>query len=101
MADVESTPDSDVTVAQEPGATSTVILSGVETIVTGEQGPPGPQGPQGAPGPSGAMGPPGQQGPPGPQGPLGAGTFPDAPSDGVFYGRQNGAWSSVIDMGIY
>ena len=40
----------------------------------------------------------GIQGPPGPQGPLGAGTFPDAPTDGTTYGRQSGAWVGVLPL---
>jgi hypothetical protein len=42
-------------------------------------GPPGPQGPVG---------------PAGPQGPPGV-SFPDAPTDGQLYGRQNAAWAIV------
>jgi hypothetical protein len=39
-------------------------------------------------------GPPGDTGP---QGPLG-GTFPDAPSDNVSYGRRNAAWNGVLSL---
>ena len=27
--------------------------------------------------------------------------IPDAPADGTFYGRNNNAWSNIIDMGTY
>jgi hypothetical protein len=48
----------------------------------------GPQGPVGATGASGATG---------PAGPIG-GSFPDAVSDGSTYGRNNVAWSKVLDL---
>jgi hypothetical protein len=94
MADVQVSTDTDVTVAPESGATDTVVVPDIEVIQTGEQGPPGPPGEQGLPGPPGT---PGGQGEPGPI----SGTFPDAPSDGTTYGRQNAGWSATIDMGTY
>jgi hypothetical protein len=57
----------------------------------GPTGPQGPQGPNGPTGPAGAQGPQGVQGPAGAQGPPGS-IIPDAPSNGSFYARQNGAW---------
>ena len=79
----------------------------------GIQGPVGPQGPKGDPGPSGLPGPqgiPGPVGPAGPQGPQGdqgprgftgatGGTFPDAPSDGQQYARENNDWT-VVDTSL-
>jgi hypothetical protein len=64
----------------------------------GGAGTPGPQGPQGDPGPmgpQGSQGPIGNTGPQGIPGPIG-GNFPDAPSDGQTYVRQNGAWVAVV-----
>ena len=64
----------------------------------GEQGVEGPEGPQGIQGPQGETGAdstvPGPEGPQGPQGEPGA-DFPDAPSDGETYGRQDGEWVVV------
>jgi hypothetical protein len=64
--------------------------------LTGPDGPVGPQGPQGIPGPPGPAGDPGgPMGPTGPQGPQGdPGEVPEAPLDGVIYGRKNAAWIS-------
>lgn len=95
MAEVEISPDTDVTAEQEPGATDTVTLPDIEVIQTGEQGPPGPQGPKGD---IGLQGP---AGPQGPQGIAGLGPLPDAPSDGTTYGRLNATWSGIIDAGTY
>jgi hypothetical protein len=101
MSLVEVSADTDVSIVQEGDVDTVVVLSpdDVETIAVGDQGPPGPPGPQGpastVPGPpSTTPGPPGPQGPQGQPGPLG-GTFPDAPSDGQTYGRNNAAWSIV------
>jgi hypothetical protein len=62
----------------------------------GPGGPVGPQGPQGIPGPPGPAGDPGgPPGPTGPQGPQGVpGEVPEAPLDGIVYGRKNAAWIS-------
>jgi hypothetical protein len=57
----------------------------------GPEGPEGPAGPAGPTGPTGPTGPAGAQGPAGPQGNPGS-IIPDAPSNGSFYARQNGAW---------
>ena len=78
--------------AGPPGADSTV------------PGPPGPKGDKGDTGATGAastvpgpQGPKGDKGDTGPQGPG----ITDAPSDGTSYTRNNGAWSNVIDMGVF
>ena len=57
----------------------------------------GPEGQQGIQGPQGEQGPVGPQGETGPQGPAGAdgGGISDAPSDGKYYGRKDGAWAQV------
>jgi hypothetical protein len=71
---------------------ATQVNRGYADNATGIPGPPGPTGPQGPQGATGAQGPSGVQGP---QGPVG-GNFPDAPSDGQTYVRQNGAWVAVV-----
>jgi hypothetical protein len=86
------------------GGASTFVTKGhVESVIgggggqigpEGPEGPPGPAGPQGHPGAPGTAGAQGSQGPQGPPGPAG-GTIPDAPSDGGFYARQNGAWVEI------
>ena len=45
-------------------------------------------------GPTGPAGPTGATGATGPTGPMG-GSFPDAPSDGTTYGRNNAAWAAI------
>jgi hypothetical protein len=65
----------------------------------GPEGPVGPTGPQGPPGTTGTAGAQGPQGPAGPAGPAG-GTIPDAPSDGSFYARQNGAWVAITQTNL-
>jgi len=57
---------------------------------TGPAGPTGPVGPAGATGPTGPTGPTGAPGPTGPQGPQGI--IEEAPVDGSYYSRHNGAW---------
>lgn len=66
----------------------------------GIQGDPGPQGPTGEQGPKGDKG---DQGPEGPQGPAGedAAITVDAPADGKTYGRNNGAWSEIVESNQY
>ena len=70
---------------------------------TGPSGPQGTQGPQGPQGATGATGPastvPGPAGPTGATGPQGPPSFPDAPSDGKTYGRNNAAWTQVTSSG--
>lgn len=56
-------------------------------------GPPGPQGPIGNTGPQGVPGP---QGPAGADGTGGGGGIPEAPMDGVAYGRQSAGWTHVL-----
>jgi hypothetical protein len=94
-----------------PGTTGATGPTGPQgaTGNTGATGPAGPQGVQGDQGPTGATGPQGATGATGPEGPIGPegpqgnpGTsFPDAPSDGQVYGRQNGAWVPLIDDGTF
>jgi hypothetical protein len=106
---------SNVTILPEP--------DDVTVILSGDQGPPGPQGIPGPVGPGGPQGIPGGIGITGPQGPVGpkgdpgdvgavgpagpqglpGGTFPDAPSDGNTYGRNNAAWMivSVADLSVF
>jgi hypothetical protein len=106
---------SNVTILPEPDNV-TVILSGDPGPPgpQGEPGPVGPPGPQGIPGGIGITGPQGPAGPKGdtgvagdvgPAGPQGlpGGTFPDAPSDGNTYGRNNAAWMivSVADLSVF
>lgn len=66
----------------------------------GIQGDPGPQGPTGEQGPKGDKG---DRGPEGPQGPAGedAAITVDAPKDGKTYGRNNGAWSEIVESNQY
>jgi len=45
----------------------------------------------------GGVGPQGPAGPEGPAGPPGTG-FPDAPSDGSYYGRRNAGWQTVAPL---
>jgi hypothetical protein len=65
----------------------------------GSPGGTGPMGPQGPQGNTGSPGPPGNTGPQGPPGPVG-GSFPDAPTDGTQYARQNvsgsNTWTAVV-----
>ena len=98
------------------GAASTVPGPQGPTGSTGPQGVPGPtgntgatgpQGPQGAtgaastvPGPTGPQGATGPQGSTGPAGPTGPASFPDAPSNGTTYGRNNAAWVATSSGGI-
>jgi hypothetical protein len=74
--------------AQAKNGRASFINRGFADSAVGIPGPEGPAGPAGPQGPQGATG---TQGPIGPQGPVG-GNFPDAPSDGHMYVRQNGAW---------
>lgn len=71
------------------GLTGPQGLQGAASAVVGPQGP---QGPAGATGSPGAIGPPGLQGVPGVNGGI-----PDAPSNGVSYGRLNASWNVVLD----
>ncbi len=107
------------------GATGPQGPTGAASTVPGPQGPTGSTGPQGVPGPTGNTGATGPQGPqgatgaastvPGPQGPQGAtgpqgstgpagptgpASFPDAPSDGKTYGRNDAAWVATSSGGI-
>jgi hypothetical protein len=108
----------EVVEALGPSGTGKVIPT-VFGLGTGPPGPPGPQGapgstgpkgdvgpsggpgPQGIPGPVGPPGPQGDVGPQGPQGIMGAtgGTFPDAPSDGQQYAREDAGWT-VVDTSL-
>jgi hypothetical protein len=89
---VEVTGDPTIIVAAPVSNTIVLSPAGVETIVTGEKGPPGPAST--VPGPPG---PPGPQGVPGPPGPPGSGGgIEEAPTDGVAYGRRNVAWTHVL-----
>ena len=71
--------------------------TGAASTVPGPTGPQGPQGATGATGPASTV--PGPQGPVGPAGPTGPASFPDAPSDGNTYGRNNAAWTQVTSSG--
>jgi hypothetical protein len=90
---------------EDPAAVNNVIaveaLSNakkyVNTKFTANPGVPGPMGPEGPMGPQGPKGDVGPTGPTGPQGATG-GSFPDAPSDGTTYGRNNGAWAAVANI---
>ena len=63
------------------------------------EGPPNPAAWVGPPGPPGPVGPSGPQGATGPQGPSGVvGSMPEAPMDGVAYGRKSGVWTGVLPL---
>lgn len=69
----------------------------------GAVGPPGPEGPQGPLGPQGPTGATGATGPTGPQGPQGVpgadGVVPpDAPVNGISYGRMDLNWNPVLPI---
>lgn len=98
-----------INVAGEPGQTGP---QGIQGPTGPSGGPPGPQGPQGLTGPPGPIGPTGPEGPigltgstgpsgppgaTGPEGPIGPtgpqGIIAEAPIDGAYYSRRNGAWA--------
>ena len=98
MSEVRITPGDVVEISgkEESLTDTTVIMSNV--------GPPGPVGPIGPPGTDGGSGPPGPVGPVGPIGPMGprgaegpgpGGTVPEAPQDGITYGRNNLFWVAM------